>query len=430
MLRSAALAAMPTSRASLALTIAMVAPVVAAGPVRAEPPLSAAVTAPALATPSPSLPPSADPVGVDPDLPELLGRLVGIASEEHPAPGRFHVAPLPYVLLSPLLGAGGGVALLGGFRLGSVETSFSHFEATGFASTNRQLGVVVRAEVRFPRNDWILATDWGGGRFPNPAWGIGGHTRSADRTVVERRQLQLHETFYRRLFSNLYGGLGSFVDSFFDVVDRRRAAGEETRFSRYPFGTGQRSFSSGLTLNVMWDGRDSTVAPTRGSYVLGRFRFEPSLFGSDEDWRSLYLDGRMYFAVPGRRDVLGVWAFLWTSSRRTPYLLLPQVGADPEHRSGRGWVEGRFAGRDLLYGEIEYRANVWKTLGAVAAVNLTAPSERGAGGGPWSFETLHPGVAAGLRLLLDRTSGSNLSFDVAWAPKGHLGFYLNANETF
>jgi hypothetical protein len=43
---------------------------------------------------------------------------------------------------------------------------------------------------------------------------------------------------------------------------------------------------------------------------------------------------------------------------------------------------------------------------------------------------VHPGLAAGLRVLLDRASHSNLVLDVAWAPAGELGFYLNANETF
>jgi hypothetical protein len=290
--------------------------------------------------------------------------------------------------------------------------------------------VLLRSDIRFPHNAWILVTDWGAGRFPNPAWGVGGETTSSDRTIVRRRQLQLHETFYRRIFAHLYGGLGSFVDDFVDITDTRQAAGEETRFSAYPYGTSGRSLSSGLTLNLLWDGRDSIVAPTRGSYLLGRFRFDSPLLGSDGAWRSFYLDGRTYFSIPGRRDVLGLWAFAWSSFGPTPYLLLPQVGADPEHRSARGMVEGRYTALDLLYGEVEYRAHLWRSLGAVAAVNLAAPSERGVGGGAWSFRTVHPGFAAGLRVLLDRTSGANLVLDGAWAPQEGFAVYLNANETF
>jgi len=290
--------------------------------------------------------------------------------------------------------------------------------------------VLVRSEVRLPANQWILVGDWGGGRFPNPAWGIGGSTTPEDRTIVQRTQVQIHETVYRLLLGHLYAGLGYFADDFYDIVDVRHAAGEPTRFSAYPYGTSGRSVSSGATLNLLWDARDSTVAPTRGSYLLGRFRFGPSLLGSEDDWTSFYLDGRTYYAIPGGRDVLALWAFAWSSYGRTPYLLLPQVGADPEHRSGRGMVEGRYAALDLLYGEVEYRAHLWRALGAVAAVNLSLPSDRQAGHGAPDFRTVHPALATGLRLLLDRSSGSNLVFDVAWAPQGTLAFYLNANESF
>jgi hypothetical protein len=378
----------------------------------------------------PALPRSSASAAADPDLPELLSRLLGRPRLATGAEKRFHLAVLPFVLANPLLGAGGGLAAVGGFRLGGPETAFSRFETSAFLTTHRQEGVVVRTDVRLPGNGWILSGDWGGGRFPNPAYGLGGETRSSDRTVVQRQQIQLHETVYRRVVSQLYGGLGYLVDDFYDIVDVRHAAGEATRFSAYPYGTSGRSLSSGVTLNVLWDGRDSTVRPTRGASILGRFRFEPAELGSDDAWYSYYLDARTYLAVPGRGDVLALWAFGWWSSARTPYLLLPQVGADPEHRSARGMVEGRYAARDLVYGEVEYRAHLWRSLGAVAALSLSAPSDRGVNGAGLSFRAVHPGLAAGLRVLLDRTSGANLVLDGAWAPGEGVGFYLNANETF
>jgi hypothetical protein len=367
---------------------------------------------------------------VEPDLPELLLRLIGRPPPPTTTPKRFHLALLPFVVANPLLGAGGGLAVVGGFRLGGAETPFSRFEASAFLTTNQQVGGVIRSDVRLPGNGWIIAVDWGGGRFPNPAYGLGGKTTTSDRTIVERQQLQLHQTVYRRMVAHLYAGLGYFVDDFYDIVDRRHAAGESTGFSDYPYGTSGRSLSSGTTLSLLWDARDSIVAPTRGLYVLGRVRFEPAQLGSDDEWHSYYLDARTYLAIPGRRDVLAFWAFAWSSSARTPYLLLPQTGADPEHRSARGMVEGRYAARDLLYTEVEYRAHLWKALGAVAAVNLSAPSERGVPGPGPQFQTLHPGFAAGLRVLLDRSSGANLVLDGAWAPGEGFAFYLNANETF
>lgn len=367
------------------------------------------------------------------DFPEFLARSLGLGPPAPLAPEgqRFHLAVLPFVLANPLMGAGGGVAALGGFRLGGPETSFSRFELSAFASTRSQVGLVLRTGIRLPADGWMLVGDWGFGRFPNPAYGLGGHTTGADRTLVERRQLQLHETVYRRLVLRLFAGLGYDLDLFSGLTDQRSAAGAPTRLQDYPYGTAGRSVSSGLSLHLLWDGRDSPVAPTAGSYLLARWRFEPDVLGTpDGDWTSVYLDGRSYLRVPGRRDVVGLWAFAWTSHGHTPYLLLPSVGVDPEHRSGRGVVEGRFTAKDLLYAELEYRVHLWEFLGAVAAVNVTAPSERGTGRPGPRFQTLHPALAAGLRLLLDRASGSNLVLDGAWAPREGFAFYVNANETF
>jgi hypothetical protein len=43
---------------------------------------------------------------------------------------------------------------------------------------------------------------------------------------------------------------------------------------------------------------------------------------------------------------------------------------------------------------------------------------------------VHPGLAAGLRILVSRASRSAIAADAAWAPGGGLSFYVNANATF
>ena len=135
----------------------------------------------------------------------------------------------------------------------------------------------------------------GAAGFPIQPGGSGAKRDPSDETLVRRHQIQLHEAVYRQVVGHLYLGLGYFIDDFFDITDERRLAGQATRFSAYPYGTTGRSLSSGLTVSALWDGRDSTVQPTQGSYLLARLRVEPALLGSDEDWRSVYLDGRTYY---------------------------------------------------------------------------------------------------------------------------------------
>jgi hypothetical protein len=367
------------------------------------------------------------------DLREALARVTGLWQPRDPGlsqPARWHWTVLPFFFANPLMGVAGGAATIGAFQLGERQTTgLSKFEATAFLSEKNQSGVVLRSEVRLPRDAWILVGDWSEGRFPNPAWGLGGDTAEASRTIVSRRQLQLHETAYRRVLGRLFVGAGWWLDDFYDMVDQS-AAGAPSAFSSYGIGTGRRSVSSGMTLNLLLDDRDSAIEPTRGVYALARWRFEPRWLGTADDWTSIYADLRGYLRVPGRRDVFAFWAYAWSSFGNTPYLLLPAVGDDPDHRSARGYTEGRYTAKDLIYTEAEWRTHLWEFAGAALGVNAAAPSDRGTGTRGPLFRTVHPALTGGLRLLLDAQSRAKLDVDGAWAPGRGVSLYIAANETF
>jgi hypothetical protein len=366
------------------------------------------------------------------DIREYLARAVGFWNARDPGPrpdDRWHWTVLPYAFANPLMGVGGGAALVGALRLGPPASPFSSFEASAFLTEHGQRGVVLRSQLRLPGNDWVLDGDLGTGRFPNPAWGLGGRSPEAARTEVGRRQLRLHETALRRVAGDLFVGLGYRLDHFWDLVDQRAAAGEATRFSAYGIGTAGRSSSSGATLHLRWDSRDDPIEPRGGALVELRAQVDARWLGSDQDWGSATLDARGYLPGPGR-SVLALWAFAWSSWGRTPYLLLPSLGADPGHRSGRGSVEGRYTAPELLYAEAEWRVHLWQFLGGVLAVNAALPSERGSGAPGALFQRAHPAVAAGLRVLLDAASRSALALDAAWAPGHGPVFYVTAEQTF
>ena len=48
--------------------------------------------------------------------------------------------------------------------------------------------------------------------------------------------------------------------------------------------------SSGLSLNMVFDDRDSPIYATRGYYALGSFRVYPTRLGSDSEWQSFQTD--------------------------------------------------------------------------------------------------------------------------------------------
>ena len=345
-------------------------------------------------------------------LQDWLGVVTGFAAPPPAVPApekRYDWHLLPFVIASPLVGVGGGVASVGTFRLGEPRTTgYSSFAGSAIVTSNGQVSVGLLTDVRLPSNDWLLVGDWGWSHFPNPAWGVGGDTPESNRTIVDRKELRLNETAYRRVVGHVYAGAGYFLDSFYDIVDRRAALGEATAFSSYGIGTRGRSFSAGLSANLLLDTRDNPINPMAGTYLLARYRFAPSEMGGETRWHSLYLDARAYLPLGGPADTLAFWAFAWRSSGRTPYLLLPAIGGDPERRSGRGYVEARHVGRDLLYGEVEYRFRIWEFLGGVVGANLHSASDRTGPEGEPVFRTWSPAASVGLRAMLDRRSQSNL----------------------
>ena len=367
------------------------------------------------------------------DLPEWMAEITGLDRAPRPSTvtsGRLRWAAVPFVVSNPLIGLGAGAAVAGAFRLGDAgSTSYSSFSVSGLLTTNGQRSLNVRSKVRLPDNDWLLVGDWALSHFPGPAWGVGPDTPDSAQSMVDRREVKFHETAYRRVNGPVYVGLGYFLDDEFDIEDRTAAAtGQPTAFTTYPYGTSGRSLSSGATVDLLVEERDNPVNPWRGVFALARLRIEPPHAGTPESWQSLWLEGRGYVPL-GHAQTLALWAYGWTSFGNVPWFSLPAVGRDPDHRSGRGWIEGRHVGRDLLGAEAEWRTVVWEFVGAVAGVNVHAVSDRDSDDHLPSFPVWHPGVVGGLRITLDRRSLTCIAVDGAWRPGGFTG-YLAFNEAF
>ena len=81
-------------------------------------------------------------------------------------------------------------------------------------------------------------------------------------------------------------------------------------------------------------------------------------------------------------------------------------------------------------GEIEYRATLTRNqlLGMVVFLNTTTLTNRQ--DGEDLFDSLATGGGAGLRLLINKRSRTNLCFDVGVGKQGSKGVYLAIQEAF
>ena len=113
-----------------------------------------------------------------------------------------------------------------------------------------------------------------------------------------------------------------------------------------------------FSLQIMHDSRDNPVNAYKGNYLNLAFRVNPVAFGSTQNSTMLYYEYRTYINVNKSipRNLIAFW--LWgvsVTSGRLPYLALPAITWDTYNRSGRGYIQGRFRGDNMIYGESEFR---------------------------------------------------------------------------
>jgi hypothetical protein len=155
-------------------------------------------------------------------------------------------------------------------------------------------------------------------------------------------------------------------------------------------------------------------------------------FGSSQKSTLLYYDIRKYFGVSSRtpRNVLAFW-FLGTvtTSGTVPYLALPAITWDTYNRSGRGYIQGRFRGTNMIYEEGEFRYKISKDglFGGVVFANFTTASNPFTG--QHVFDAVAPGYGFGLRIMMNKKDRTNIAIDYG-RGFGFSGVYFNIREAF
>ena len=113
---------------------------------------------------------------------------------------------------------------------------------------------------------------------------------------------------------------------------------------------------SGLSANVVYDSRDNQANPYKGIYANINYRYNFKFLGSDQDASELWMEFKTYVGLSKKkpRNLIAFWAFGdFNLTGDLPYMTLPFIGGDQRARSGRGYVSGRFRGKNLVYSEVE-----------------------------------------------------------------------------
>ena len=249
---------------------------------------------------------------------------------------------------------------------------------------------------------------------------------------------RLHHTAFYQLRPALYAGAGlySTTTGMWPPATGEEAAWTESPYVKYSQAHGlplDSQTAAGTSLDLLWDNRDSFINADRGWLAKASYRtLFDGFLGGDSSWQKLTLDVRTYVNVSrDRRHKLAFWAFAdLVVGGVAPFLDLPSTAGDTYGRSARGYAEGQFRGERLAYGEVEYRGTLMRNglLGMVAFLNTTTMTnldtdER-------LFHSFAPAGGAGLRLLINKRSKTNLCFDVGFGKQGSRGIYLAIQEAF
>jgi len=271
---------------------------------------------------------------------------------------------------------------------------------------------------------------------------INGNNTNGDNGAqpISYNYIKVHQVISKTInqSNTLFFGGGYHLDYHYSIHDQGLDIKDKKYTSHYlystKYGFDTNSYvMSGVSANFVVDTRDNIINPYKGYYANVNVRFNETWLGSSVQSTMLWAEFKHYFSLSEKmnRHVLAVWA--WANMQlggHIPYLDLPAIGYDSKGFSGRGYAQGRFRGEQMLYTEVEWRFPISKcteVLGGVLFANLTTASSKD--NHVDLFEYIKPGIGAGLRIMLDKKSRTNLCMDYGIGQKSN-GYYMTAGEIF
>lgn len=382
------------------------------------------------------------------------------AATKPPVLKKPYFSTTPYVGYNPAYGALIGVSSTAGIYFGKPST-------TPISSAVVALNITTKSQVIFNLRTnffsdnarFILRGDWRYMLFSQSTFGLGTgmkHQREGgiilndggqtypiqpDEEPIEYNYVRLYESFYLKITDKIYAGIGYSLDQYWDIDDTKLDPDslEENPTFHYSYCQDHgfdtaRYTVSGISLEFLMDSRNSTIRPTRGLFANIAFRPNFTWLGSSKNSWMLNTEFRAYKNVQKERPdhLVGFWYIgQFTQNGKVPYLGLPAIAWDMYNRTGRGYIQGSIRGVNFMYGEVEYRFPISRytgILGGVLFFNVTTASSDD--GEIHLFEFFDPAGGAGLRIMFNRTTLSNLTIDLGMGRDRKLGIYFSLNETF
>jgi hypothetical protein len=310
----------------------------------------------------------------------------------------------------------------------AADANMSTVISSAAYTQRKQFTVPLETNIWTKHNKYDFVGDIHFMKYPQDTYGLGSNSSSDNQQAMSYNYIRFYEVVLRKITSNLFAGFGYIFDWRYNITFDTLPHGIISDYQKY--GASNSSISTGFTLNALYDTRDNSINPYKGFYAELTYRNNQRAMGSTSTWQSAIIDVRKYFNWPeNSRNILALWSYDWlTLNGKPPYLDLPATNWDRYSSTGRGYIQGRFRGTEMVYLESEYRFPLTANglLGSVLYFNVESFS----GFGSNRLQSFQPGWGTGLRVKLNKKSRTNVDIDYGFGTQGSNGFFVNIGELF
>lgn len=341
----------------------------------------------------------------------------------------FHPSVFPELAYALQTGFAVGLNANLSFTSTNPDQNISTIITTPQYTQYKQIIIPVVTNIWTKDNRYNIVSDWRYYDYSADNFGLGGNSPATVDDRLLYTYLRLYQAILRQILPNFSVGVGYALDYHWNIRDENNTPQLNDDFEKYNSGT--RTVSSGLMFSVQYSTRRNPNNPQNGFF--GNLVVRPNMrwLGSDQNWQSVLADFRKYVPLAENgKHILTFWNLNWLSfGGQAPYLDLPSTGWDTYSNMGRGYTQGRFRGRNLIYLETEYRTVLLRNglLSGVVFANMQTYSDY-----PDTnhFGRLLPGGGVGLRIKVNKHSNLNLAIDYGFGIGGSRGLFLNLGEVF
>jgi hypothetical protein len=382
------------------------------------------------------------------DIGDLLRSLLHPGRKTDPLKKSSGITVVPNISANPTIGFQIGIKAVAARKLGNDPNTLLSVGATSASITTK--GIIyfyLNHNIFTPGNRWNFQGSLVASKTVTPDFGFGigrGEATGSAADIllanpahkgyaIHSNYYNFREKAYKEVAKGLFvgGGLSFDIRRNIDKSDTSNATPSGVYNRKYGF-PGDHYSANGFLFNVEYITRDNPNRAYKGIYFDAGVRINQTWIGSTKNAMQLTTDLRKYVSLSkaNPETVLAFWN--WGSyliNGAVPYLELPGTARDGSFRSGRGYVAQYFKGTQYNDTEAEFRFPITKNkfLSGVAFGNLQTANDLQ---GIKLFQVFQPGYGAGLRVLFNKATRTNLALDYAFGRYSNKGFFLNLNEAF